>query len=151
MEQGANAGGAGCGGSPCRPLGGAGQVRTAAGPAQSRCRWPPARVSPTVRAGALETAQGAPAAAPAGLAAAGAAAAAGAPRPRAPDRARQGADGGADCAAAAQLAHQRRLTQGERMGAGPAMAALAQGQLAEAQAGPAAPAAVAVEAVRSAA
>ena len=42
---------------------------------------------PAVRAGALKTAQRAPAAAPAGLAGAGAAAAAGAPRLRVPDRA----------------------------------------------------------------
>ena len=128
MEQGASAGGAGCGGSPCRPRGGAGQVRMAAGPARSRCQWPPEKRSPAVRAGALETAQGAPAAAPAGLAGAGAAAAAGAPRPPAPDRARQGADGGADRAAAAQLAQQQRLSQSERMGAGPAVAALAPGR-----------------------
>ena len=117
MEQAASAGGAGCGGSPYRPRGGAVQAKAAAGPARSRCRWPPARRSPAVRAGALSLAQTAAAAALAGQAAEGAAAAAGARRPRAPDRVRQGADGGADCAAAAQRAQQQRPVQGRRMGA----------------------------------
>ncbi len=43
MEQAASAGGAGCGGSPYRPRGGAVQAKAAARPARSRCRWPPAQ------------------------------------------------------------------------------------------------------------